>query len=100
MRIGEDRRREVRERSLGRSAFGGGPAVVLPRAAEVDLLEAAGADVVDVHAAGAGLDANVNGFRRPYAQMARLSPVVVLKNGLSVGIVPSGLMRRILPWRL
>ena len=32
-----------------------------------------------------GLNAKVNGLRRPSAQMARFRPVAVLKNGLSVG---------------
>ena len=45
----------------------------------------------------AGLNANVNGLRRPSAQIARFLPVAELKNGLSVGIVPSVLMRSILP---
>ena len=47
-----------------------------------------------------GWNANVKGLRSPSAQIARLSPVAVLKNGLSVGIVPSVLMRSILPSRL
>jgi hypothetical protein len=47
-----------------------------------------------------GCTANVNGLRRPSAQMARLAPVAVAKNGLSEGIVPSGLIRSILPWRV
>ena len=47
-----------------------------------------------------GWKANVNGLRSPSAQMARLLPVAASKNGLSVGIVPSVLMRRILPSRL
>ena len=47
-----------------------------------------------------GWKAKVNGLRRPSAQIARFAPVAVLKNGLSVGIDPSALMRRILPSRL
>ena len=39
----------------------------------------------------------VNGLRSPSAQMARLSPVVCPKNGLLAGMLPSALMRRILP---
>ena len=44
--------------------------------------------------------AKVYGLRSPSAQMARSTPVVWLKNGLSVGMEPSGLIRRILPLRL
>ena len=44
-----------------------------------------------------GWNVKVNGLRRPRAQIARLSPVVWLKNGLSVGIEPSLLIRRSLP---
>jgi hypothetical protein len=49
-----------------------------------------------------GQIANVNGLRRPTHQMARLAPVVVPGMpgklvGLSERIVPSELMRRILP---
>ena len=47
------------------------------------------------NAAGAGLNANVNGLRRPSAQIARFLPVAVLKNGLSVGIVPSALTQHL-----
>ena len=47
-----------------------------------------------------GWTANVNGLRKPSAQIARLAPVAVPKNGLSDGIVPFELMRRILPRRL
>jgi hypothetical protein len=39
----------------------------------------------------------VYGLRRPVAQIARFTPVVVAKNGLSLGIVPFVLMRRIFP---
>ena len=46
-----------------------------------------------------GLNAKVNGLRRPSAQMARLRPVAVPKNGLSVGMVPSLLRRSIFPSR-
>src|SRR5262249_22425931 len=47
-----------------------------------------------------GWKVKVYGFRSPSAQMARLRPVALAKKGLSVGIVPSALMRRILPSRL
>ncbi len=40
---------------------------------------------------------NVNGFLKPSAQIARLIPVVLLKKGLSLGIMPSRLMRSIFP---
>src|SRR5689334_10381616 len=40
---------------------------------------------------------NVNGLRKPSAQIARLTPLVVPKNGLSVGMVPSALKRSIFP---
>jgi hypothetical protein len=40
---------------------------------------------------------NVNGLRSPSAQIARLDPVVLLKNGLSIGIDPSALIRWIFP---
>ena len=46
-----------------------------------------------------GWNANVNGLRSPSAQIARLTPVAWSKNGLSAGIVPSALMRSILPSR-
>jgi hypothetical protein len=39
----------------------------------------------------------VKGLRRPRAQIDRLSPVAWLKNGLSAGIDPSELMRKIFP---
>ena len=47
----------------------------------------------------------MNGFRTPAAQIARFAPVVVpampaMLVGLSAGIVPSALMRRILPCRV
>ena len=42
----------------------------------------------------------MNGLRSPSAQIARFTPDAVVKNGLSVGIDPSALMRRILPSRL
>ena len=47
----------------------------------------------------------MNGFRRPAAQIARFAPVVVplipaMLVGLSVGMVPSALMRSILPCRV
>jgi hypothetical protein len=47
-----------------------------------------------------GSKANVNGFLKPSAQMARFRPLAVEKNGLSTGIEPSALIRRILPRRL
>jgi len=37
--------------------------------------------------------AKVNGLRKPIAQIARFLPTAVAKNGLSVGIVPSALIR-------
>jgi hypothetical protein len=47
-----------------------------------------------------GWIANVKGLRTPSAQIARLAPVAEPKKGLSVGIVPFELIRRILPRRL
>ena len=47
-----------------------------------------------------GWKAKVKGLRSPSAQMARLFPVAVLKNGLSVGMVPSAFTRSIFPRRL
>ena len=52
-----------------------------------------------------GWNVKVNGFRTPAAQIARFAPVVVplipaILVGLSFGIVPSALMRRILPCRV
>ena len=47
-----------------------------------------------------GWNAKVNGLRRPKAQMARFASVAVVKNGLSVGMPPSVLMRSIFPCRL
>jgi hypothetical protein len=47
-----------------------------------------------------GWIANVKGLRSPRAQIARLLPVVDPKNGLSLGIEPSGFRRSILPSRL
>jgi hypothetical protein len=47
-----------------------------------------------------GWNENVNGFRRPSAQIARLIPAAEPKNGLSEGIVPSGLILRTLPSRV
>src|SRR3954469_24733278 len=44
-----------------------------------------------------GWKANVYGLRRPRAQIARLFPVAVLKNGLSVGMLPSLLIRSTFP---
>ena len=85
-RIGEGRVAPVR-------AFEGRPAVVRPGGPLVDLFERALPDVVDEQPARAGLEvANVNGLRRPRAQMARLAPVAVVKNGLSVGMLPSALI--------
>src|SRR4051794_41935520 len=47
-----------------------------------------------------GWKANVYGLRRPRAQIARLFPVAVLKNGLSVGMLPSLLIRSTFPSRV
>ena len=47
-----------------------------------------------------GWNANVNGLRRPSAQIARFAPVAVSIERVRVGIAPSALMRRILPRRL
>ena len=52
-----------------------------------------------------GWNVNVNGFRKPAAQIARFAPVVVpaipaMLVGLSDGMVPSALMRNIFPSRL
>ena len=46
------------------------------------------------------LTANLNGLRRPSAQMDRLGPWAVATNGLSDGIDPSGSRRNILPNRV
>src|SRR6187549_1102268 len=40
-----------------------------------------------------GWTAKVNGLRNPKAQMALVGSVAVVKNGLSVGMLPSLLMR-------
>src|SRR5215212_1804082 len=46
------------------------------------------------------LNAKLYGLRSPSAQIARFLPVAVEKNGLSLGIDPSLLMRKILPNRV
>ena len=43
--------------------------------------------------------AKVNGLRRPRAQMAHFRSPAVVQNGLSLGMLPSSLKRRILPKR-
>ena len=47
-----------------------------------------------------GWTAKQYGLRRPSAQIARYLPRALSKNGLSVGIEPSGLILTILPWNV
>jgi hypothetical protein len=46
-----------------------------------------------------GWKLKVNGFLRPRLQIERLAPLALVKKGLSLGMLPSGLIRSSLPSR-
>ena len=71
--------------------FAGRPAVIRSSDSVVDFLPGALAHVVDEQPAGSRLKPEGERIPQASAQMARLAPVAVPKNGLSVGMVPSEL---------
>jgi hypothetical protein len=89
--------KRVVERRRVRGPLGDRPAVVGAADKLVHLLETRAAHVVDEDAAGFGCTSNANALRNPRAKIAPWRPRVSAGNGLSPGMLPSFLIRRIFP---